>query len=543
MTQKINRMMILGLLLALLTAACQNAATGAGTAAPTALPTSIPPTATPQPAREVWLAPYIPAALRDSLTLPDGWTVTEAAASDSVRLEVGQSRPAATWVFALAAPFFTVRDGIGLSDLQTIWQGGESDTFGGQYLIMDEATRGALDALWGPPAGERVRVMPAGELLTFAWNEESPSWAILPFDTLEPKWKVLQVDGVSPLWKNFNPAGYGLSVPFSWEGDPQRVDALVNAGAQWTATNRDPAKMTTLVMTGVTALVRGTAALMELKGMTYPALDIGALLREADVTHISNEIPFSPLCPPPSPNTGLVFCSQPEYIELLESVGADVIELTGDHFADWGPEAMLYTLDMYKQRKWPYYGGGANLEEARMPLLMEHNGNKFAFLGCNGKPPGYATASATNPGANHCDFDYLDRAIPAVKAEGYIPIVTFQHVEYYSYTIYPQLEQDFRRVAAEGAAIVSGSQAHQPHAMEFYDGAFVHYGLGNLFFDQIKEGLPQQQAFIDRHVFYDGRYIGTELITIRFIDLARARFMTLDERQDLLKTVFGVSRW
>jgi poly-gamma-glutamate capsule biosynthesis protein CapA/YwtB (metallophosphatase superfamily) len=35
--------------------------------------------------------------------------------------------------------------------------------------------------------------------------------------------------------------------------------------------------------------------------------------------------------------------------------------------------------------------------------------------------------------------------------------------------------------------IVSGSQAHQPHGFEFYNGSLIHYGLGNLFFDQYNE--------------------------------------------------------
>ena len=51
------------------------------------------------------------------------------------------------------------------------------------------------------------------------------------------------------------------------------------------------------MVTGVTALVGGTAFLMEQNGMTYPAIDIGDLLRSADILHISNEVAFSPKCP------------------------------------------------------------------------------------------------------------------------------------------------------------------------------------------------------------------------------------------------------
>src|SRR3990172_1740658 len=66
--------------------------------------------------------------------------------------------------------------------------------------------------------------------------------------------------------------------------------------------NRREDRLTTVVMTGVTALTRATAWEMERSGVTRPARDIGAWLREADVTHISHEVAFSPDCPPPEPD-------------------------------------------------------------------------------------------------------------------------------------------------------------------------------------------------------------------------------------------------
>ena len=56
--------------------------------------------------------------------------------------------------------------------------------------------------------------------------------------------------------------------------------------------------MTVVVMTGTTSLVRGTAYMMNLKGITYPGLDIQPWLSQADITHISNEVSFYGGCPP-----------------------------------------------------------------------------------------------------------------------------------------------------------------------------------------------------------------------------------------------------
>jgi len=71
----------------------------------------------------------------------------------------------------------------------------------------------------------------------------------------------------------------------------------------------------------------------------------------------------------------------------------------------------------------------------------------------------------------------------------------------------------------------------------------IHHGLGNLFFDQYGVSSGTRQAFIDRHVFYDGRHISTELLTIMFIDYARPRPMTPEERTLLLEAVFTASGW
>ena len=83
----------------------------------------------------------------------------------------------------------------------------------------------------------------------------------------------------------------------------------------------------------------------------------------------------------------------------------DIVELTGDHFADYGDDAMTYTLEIYEEYGWPYYGGGYNFEDGRKSAFIEHNGNRFAFIGCNGKGGYYASAKETTPGSAGCDFE------------------------------------------------------------------------------------------------------------------------------------------
>jgi poly-gamma-glutamate synthesis protein (capsule biosynthesis protein) len=104
---------------------------------------------------------------------------------------------------------------------------------------------------------------------------------------------------------------------------------------------------------------------------------------------------------------------------------------------------------------------------------------------------------------------------------------------------------DFRRMADAGAKVVSGSQAHFPMAMEFYRQAFIHYGLGNLFFDQDRECcmIQNEWEFMDRYTVYGGRLVSVELLTMMLEDFSRPRPMTASERASFLREYFHLSGW
>ncbi|MBU1660232.1 MAG: CapA family protein [Chloroflexi bacterium] len=124
-------------------------------------------------------------------------------------------------------------------------------------------------------------------------------------------------------------------------------------------------------------------------------------------------------------------------------------------------------------------------------------------------------------------------------------IATFQYYEFYDSKPTPKHIEDFESIALAGATIVSGSQSHFPQGMGFYgDSAFIHYGLGNLFFDQMDiPGWGTRREFIDRHVFYEGKHISTELFSAMLEDFARPRPMTSEEREVFLETLFKASGW
>lgn len=153
------------------------------------------------------------------MKLPDGISQVKQPESASLRLEVSDQNPVSRWVYAVVAPFSTITDTVSFDQVLGAWQGKSTGPFSGQPLLMDQETEQVLAALWNAPAPQGVKVMPADQLVDYAWAHQ-PSWAIVPFEKLEPRWKVLLVDGQSPVRKDFNLQAYTLSVPVSLNGDP-----------------------------------------------------------------------------------------------------------------------------------------------------------------------------------------------------------------------------------------------------------------------------------------------------------------------------------
>ncbi|MEM7802488.1 MAG: CapA family protein [Chloroflexota bacterium] len=489
--------------------------------------------------------PGVPPQFVGSLPQPLTTNNDERQRSGQVTLQIGKSNLVGQWVYAAVAPFPSPIKTLSSIDLSALWLDESGPNLG--PLVMDPDTYATFTAFLGPAAPDAVVLLQPEDIPGYAWTFP-PSVAIIPFEQLAPLWKVLPIDGHSPIAPDFNAASYPLTIPISISGDPVFIDLFKETFLtdQTLHSNRRADRLTTLALTGVTAMARATAYTMEIQGVTYPAQDIAPWLLEADITHVSNEVPFAPNCPFPNPvQAAAVFCSSDRYIELLEAIGTDIVELSGDHFQDWGREAMIHTLDLYTANNIPYYGGGINATDASRPLLIEHNGNRLAFIGCNAKGGPYAQASESSPGAVLCDFEAIEIQIHGLVEQGYLPIVTFQHQEHYTYAPHPAQQRDFRRVAEAGAVIVSGSQAHQPQGMEFYgaEKRFIHYGLGNLFFDQYDYCFACRQGTVDRHIFYNGRHIQTELLPYIFIDYARPRPMTPAESDQLFNALFTASGW
>jgi poly-gamma-glutamate synthesis protein (capsule biosynthesis protein) len=451
----------------------------------------------------------------------------------------------------------SVLTGITLEELRGVWTGA-STTKNFATIYPDETLVPTLDALLGPH-GPAVKPQPKSALADALWGDRM-GLGIVPFEDLNLRLRAIPVDGNSPTDNRFRAAEWPLTAR-AWlaPATERGQNALAAVTGSLPLTNRDPGKLTTLVMTGVTAMGRKSAAAIEKSGdYGFLARQVGPELAAADLTLISNEIPFIEGCKVNTTRNNIILCSKPEYFENLALSGVDAVGLTGNHMNDFGHENDLASLALYAEKGIPVYAAGANAEAARKPAILEHNGNRLAFLGANQwGPASYINglgqqvsewAGPDTPGSARFDRGLISEDIRAAKTQADLVFAEVQHTEtngagdYVTEPI-PLQEADFRAMSDAGADVVTGVQAHAPQAVELRDGRLILYGLGNLFFDQTTIGWNARTGLVPRHTIYDGKLINTELLVTVIQDDMQLRWATPEERMQTLRTVFDASRW
>ena len=427
----------------------------------------------------------------------------------------------AMWIGALACPFTTVTDEISADRFYSLLKGNVEDEGEIRKIYLSEDAAGYLDTLMLEQDPVVIADDKIGEYITK--GDEGTYCAVIPIDAMDPTMKYVRVGHPAAPWnRDYDPQTDILGV--KTEGEGVRKEDFI-----------------TVLLTGTTALVRTTAYKMYLNGPLYPAEAIHEVFEDSDITHISNEASIWSLCPEPLNTLGrMQFCSNPRSYDFLKFLQPDVIELTGNHLRDYDWKPLKEMLDEFDDRGYLYYGAGRTPEEAAEPVFIDKNSCSFVFLGCNIAGPDHVYVDDKLPGVNKCDFDQMAVEIHEYRDQGLLPIVTLQYYETYSHVPTEMQIADFRRLREAGAVIVSGSQAHYPQTFEPYEDSFIHYGPGNLFFDQDDTPVKgTSKEFLDRYVFYQGRLLQLEVITANLTDYSRPVPMEQEDREALLSEIFS----
>ena len=396
-------------------------------------------------------------------------------------------------------------------------------------------------------------VLDSTDELVSKLKEDDNNIGFVDFSDLDFRFKILSLNDKYYL----DDISGSLSVKFYLNADEDISDYMISVisnnidlgDSSW---NRD--RLVKINMGGVVAITRGLALVTDRSGdYGYAAREIGDFLADADLTHVSNEVSFVPGC---TSYSGMRFCSRPEYMEVLELSGVNIVELTGNHNNDFGAQYSVETIQMYKDAGMRYFGGGLNDEDASEILYEVVNDSTVAFLGYNYYDsiyPSVALAAENRAGANFYSEEKMERNIKEARENADVVIVTFQFQECWSYpptdVIYPicykplsnpDQKEVFRMAIDFGADIVIGSQAHQPQTYELYGDGIIFYGTGNLFFDQYM-WIGTRQGMILSHYIYEGRHIQTKITPIYTPRDLKPRVAT-EEQGDLLMRLLREAR-
>ena len=209
-------------------------------------------------------------------------------------------------------------------------------------------------------------------------------------------------------------------------------------------------------------------------------------------------------------------------IEALKDAGFDVFTFASNHGADFGPGAVMETIDLLKQNGIQVVGAGENLAKAREHVVVEKNGIKIAFVDrCMASKAGNeatenrggvaafsiktfyepmedlrgqpGTPARTWTIADHEDLAELKQAIGRAKAAADVVVACFHWGVHNCHDLAMYQPEVAYAAIESGADMVVGTHPHVLQAMDVYRGKPIFYSLGNFAFTMRGKGQPSRR--------------------------------------------------
>ncbi len=195
----------------------------------------------------------------------------------------------------------------------------------------------------------------------------------------------------------------------------------------------------------------------------------------------------------------------------FKKAGFTTVSFCGNHCMDWGPEGFFDTIGNLKGEGLSVVGVGADIHQARAPVIEEANGVKTAFLAYSSILPMSYWAEEKRPGCvplrAHTVYEQIEHDQPGTPAR----IHTFAHAGdlaalvadikaarqkadavvvslHWGIHFVPATLADYQREVAyaaidAGADLILGHHAHILKGIEVYRGKVIFYSLGNFAVD------------------------------------------------------------
>jgi len=236
----------------------------------------------------------------------------------------------------------------------------------------------------------------------------------------------------------------------------------------------------TLHAVGDIGIVGRIARELEHRPSPFPFQHVTPRLAAADIVFGNLEIPFSGGARIAA-HESAGFQAPGSAAERLAAAGFHVLSLANNHIMDFGPSGLAATRRALAEHGIETVGAGANLAEARRPLIVERRGARVGFLAyC---VPCGASATADRAGAAPLETALVREDLAALKPKVDGVVVSLHFGMMYLEHPTPEDMTLARGVVADGADLVLGHHPHVLQGVEQKPEGSIAYSLGEFVFD------------------------------------------------------------
>jgi len=369
--------------------------------------------------------------------------------------------------------------------------------------------------------------LPTSEVIPYIISNPN-AISLLPAEHVDFRVKTLSVNGIYIWDKN---ADY-INYPFLFESN----QPIENARKYLTFT---PASINEITAVGEIILSRGVAErIIKYKDVLYPFRKITDMIKTGDYTIATLEAPLTKDCV--YDGDTMVFCGDDSYIEGLPFAGIDLVSMAANHIKDYGDAGIEETIGLLDERNIAHVGAGMNSAQARNAVITEINGVKYGYLGYNAVVPNTYAATENSAGSAWANIDEMTEDITTLRPNvDMLIVMAHWGVEY---TNQPSEHQkEIAHVAIEsGADLIIGDHPHWVQGVEFYNGKFILYGIGNFVFDQMWSQETREGIILKLYTY------GKTLKALKFIptvidDYAQPRPATKEESISIMNRIWEAS--
>ncbi|MCP2044258.1 CapA family protein [Pontibacter sp. HSC-36F09] len=172
-------------------------------------------------------------------------------------------------------------------------------------------------------------------------------------------------------------------------------------------------------------------------------------------------------------------------LNLIKSMGFNLLCLANNHIMDYGCEGLNNTIKLCELEGIPFIGAGANSNKASTPFFINKAGQKIAIINIAENEFGEATIDS--PGFYAYEAINAYNSIREIKGTVDHVVVVFHGGHEHHQLPSPEIQKRYRFLIDSGASVVVAHHTHCFSGYEKYNGGLISYSLGNFIFDHPKK--------------------------------------------------------